>query len=79
MAVTLHIIAASVAFTNMSLTYGFRSVILQPERTDRTHMKTSDTRVEIAAPDIFIMGCLISIMFRNSLIIPPANIIIMAL
>ena len=42
-------------------------------------MKTSETRVEIAAPDIFIMGCLISIMFRNSLIIPPANIIIMAL
>ena len=72
-------IAAYVGFTKISLTFGFRSVILQTERTDRTHMKTSETRVEIAAPDIFIMGCLISIMFRNSLIIPPANIIIMAL
>ena len=72
-------IAAYVGFTKISLTFGFRSVILQTERTDRTHMKTSDTRVEIAAPDIFIIGCLISIMFRNSLIIPPANIIIMAL
>lgn len=72
-------IAAYVGFTKISLTFGFRSVILQTERTDRTHMKTSETRVEIAAPDIFIMGCLISIMFRNSLIIPPAYIIIMAL
>lgn len=72
-------IAAYVGFTKISLTFGFRSVILQTERTDRTHMKTSETRVEIAAPDIFIMGYLISIMFRNSLIIPPANIIIMAL